>query len=476
MSYDFLRFRFLGTGLLSAWLLIGCGGDAAAPASEDNSDTDTSSDQDTGKGGSTSTGGKKDAGTSTSGATKDAGSSGGGTSTDKGKGLPCDVQTIIQSKCGTCHGESPSFGAPMALASAADFAATASDGTKMHASVKARMNETDVRKRMPPASSTKLTDAELATVNAWLDKGATASTASCGGSGAEGETPEPEAPINPEDLDCYKITSGGQSKFKVGVANDAYFNYVFTPPWKGTVYGVTFKPIIDNMKVIHHWLLFQDTVPGVPGMTGSIGAHPGGTLLTGWAPGGEATDFTKDTADVGIELSGATTYTLEYHYNSSDPAAQDASGVEICVHTRKPKNIAGLSWLGLDQLGIPAQKWTGTCRPTAQQPIRILSVTPHMHKAGTHMKGTINRASGMKEVLHDEPFDFDYQRSYTKDVMLMPGDSITTECTFSRPMAFGESTNAEMCYLFTLAYPKGALSDLGPWGAFAHGSGSCLGQ
>jgi hypothetical protein len=150
--------------------------------------------------------------------------------------------------------------------------------------------------------------------------------------------------------------------------------------------------------------------------------------------------------------------------------------VEICVQKTKPKNIAGLSWLGLDQLAIPSTKWTGTCAPIAQQPIHILSVTPHMHKTGVHMKGTINRKDGKKEVLHDEPFDFDYQRGYEKDVILNPGDTVTTECTFSKPMAFGESTNAEMCYLFTLAYPKGALADLGLWGRFAHGGSACLGQ
>ena len=57
MSYDLLRFRFLGTGLLSAWLLIGCGGDAAAPASDDDTGNDTSGlDDDASKGGSSSTG------------------------------------------------------------------------------------------------------------------------------------------------------------------------------------------------------------------------------------------------------------------------------------------------------------------------------------------------------------------------------------------------------------------------------------
>jgi hypothetical protein len=92
------------------------------------------------------------------------------------------------------------------------------------------------------------------------------------------------------------------------------------------------------------------------------------------------------------------------------------------------------------------------------------------------MKGTINRADGSKEVLHDMAFDFNYQSLYKKNVTLMPGESITTDCTYGKPMSFGESTSDEMCYPFTMAYPKGALSDNGSWGKTAHGSGACLGQ
>jgi hypothetical protein len=99
-----------------------------------------------------------------------------------------------------------------------------------------------------------------------------------------------------------------------------------------------------------------------------------------------------------------------------------------------------------------------------------------MHLQGRHMKGTIMRANGSKEVLHDKDFDFNYQSLYKKDVTLMPGESIVTECTYAKPMSFGEATTDEMCYLFTLAYPKGALTDSGSWGKTAHGGGACLGQ
>jgi hypothetical protein len=370
---------------------------------------------------------------------------------------------------------------PMSLLTAADFA------KETPAKIKARLSATDGT-RMPPPGYAKPTEAELATLTAWLDKGAPSSDAKCNTSttptkdAGAADAATPYMAPGDEELDCFTMTAHNgdfKTPYAVGAARDAYFNFTFAAPWKtGTVYGITVGPVIDNIKAIHHWLLFQDDVPGVPGgAQSSIGAHPAGQLLYGWAPGGEELDFRDTGVDVGLELPGdGQTYTMEYHYNSDDFNAKDASGVKICVHHRKTANIAGLSWLGNDQLLVPSTKWSGTCRPLGNQDIHIVAVIPHMHLQGRHMKGTITRKDGSKEVLHDEDFDFNYQKLYKKNVTLHPGESIFTECTFAQPMSFGESTSAEMCYLFTMAYPKGALASPDLWGGFAHGGSSCLGQ
>jgi hypothetical protein len=99
-----------------------------------------------------------------------------------------------------------------------------------------------------------------------------------------------------------------------------------------------------------------------------------------------------------------------------------------------------------------------------------------MHLTGIHMTGTVNRLGGGDEVVHDAPFDFNYQVSYPVDVTINPGDSITTVCDYSTPGVFGQPTDKEMCYLFALAYPKGALASPDVWGGVAHGASSCLGQ
>jgi hypothetical protein len=495
MPKPFFRGRTLAVGLLSALLFVGCeeaepeaectdddceeqpaDGKGGKPKPDDKSSDDDDDDTPVAPGKGDAGQGKpvpkpnpmKDGGTDPKANPPAAGA------------LPCDVKAVVTKYCGTCHGEDPS--SPMSLVTVADFKASNKAGKKYVDLVKELINESDVTKRMPPASVDPLPADGLKTLNAWLDKGAPAAT------GTESCKPTPDMPgndtgftpddqIDTSDLKCEKFLAhdGNKGKFKVGVQRDGYFNFTFVPSWKQTVYGMVVRPVIDNKPILHHWLLFQDNVPGTAtGGIKSIGAHPAGQLLHGWAPGGHALN-TRDAGDVGIELP-ATSYTVEFHYNSEDANALDASGLEICYSEKKPAQLAGLSWLGIDQLGIPAQKWTGVCRPSSQEPIRIFGVNPHMHKTGRHMKATINRKDGKKEILHDMAFDFDFQISYRKDVTLMPGDTITTECTFSQPMAFGEGTNAEMCYLFTMAYPKGALASPDIWGTIAHGGSSCLGM
>jgi len=276
---------------------------------------------------------------------------------------------------------------------------------------------------------------------------------------------------NDADVTCYKFLTHGVSKdtpYEVGLANDAYFNFTFAAPWTGTQYARSFRTIIDNASVLHHWLFFKEPGPVTDGMVSpSSGTHPTSELIHGWAPGGENLELS---ADVGFEMP-ATGFTLETHYNSADPTAVDASGVEVCVTPHMPTNVASISWLGSDVISNTTTA-TGTCVPSGGQRIHILGGTPHMHTHGINMKVEIMRAAGGVEVLHDMPFDFSTQISYKKDVWLEPGDSINTTCTWDRPVSFGEGTGDEMCYFFTLAYPYLALTDAG-LGAVIHGANSC---
>lgn len=488
-------------GLVLAALLmglVGCGSDAPADPEKGGDDTaDEATDEDEGDddkakpakdAGKSDAGVKKDGGGTTTTPPKDAG--GGTPSTGTGTGgktVPCDVAEILKSNCSQCHGTETAFGAPVSLVTLEDFQGKSTKSVGLAAATKDRINEPDPKKAMPPSNGKKLTAAQLATLNKWLADGTpgvadkcntTPSTpdADVGGSDDLGDG----ADLGTEGLECHKLLAfgGGTNKqYKVGSAVDKYVNFTFKAPWAATAYGIRFYPIIGNKKALHHFLLFQDSSMKAAGSMGSSGAHPDGQLVYGWAPGGTPLDLREATKEsVGFELPSNVSYTVEMHYNSNDPAAEDASGVEVCVAKEKPANIAGISWLGYDQLLVPAAKWTGQCVPQNTVPVHVLGVQPHMHVAGTHMKTVIHRKGGKDEVLHDEPFDFNDQRHYLKNVTINPGDTLTTECTYDKPMAFGESTGSEMCYNFTFAYPKGALKDSGAWGGVAHGGSACLGQ
>jgi Copper type II ascorbate-dependent monooxygenase, C-terminal domain len=407
-------------------------------------------------------------------------------------GLPCNIEKIVAAKCAvTCHTDPP-MGTPTALTKQAYWLQTAnSDKTKKYFELaKVRVNAAN--NPMPPTIAPQLTAEEKTALNTWLNAGAPASTESCAPIVAA--TPDGGVPVDPSKidtagLDCYKFLAHAQgnknAKYPVGAAVDKYMFFGFAAPWQGTVYGKVVKPITDNSKALHHWLLYKENVAD-GSVQETIGQHNGGELIHGWAPGGIAMDFRKH-GDVSFEL-GSGTYGLELHYNSSDASAMDASGAEVCVQKTKTTNLATMTWLGYDQGGVLSYAsggglcleadtmWTGTCKPASfTQPIHIIFMTPHLHQTGRHLKSVINGPSGSR-VLIDKPFDFNYQVSYESEEVLMPGESITTTCTFSEPKCAGQSTSQEMCYNFTYAWPAHALVDNGPEGTLMHGKGVCLGQ
>jgi hypothetical protein len=284
-------------------------------------------------------------------------------------------------------------------------------------------------------------------------------------------------PIKYDDplMKCYEFRAHANSSktapFSVSTQPDLYTNFTFMPPWKGLQYARSFRVLDGNARIIHHWLLYKNNAPGTDGaISPSSGVHPDGELVHGWAPGGSNLFLDPD---VGIEMPDNNAFTLETHHNNTGSGPDgDNSGVEVCVTPTKPLNVASLSWLGTD--AISGTTATGTCTPSGSQPIHILGVTPHMHTKGVRMTAEITRVGGKKEMLHDQAFDFALQHSYNAQTVLMPGESIKTTCTYNAPANFGEGTTDEMCYLFTLYYPKLSLTNGNPVGTLIHGPNTCL--
>ncbi len=399
--------------------------------------------------------------------------------------IPCDVANILGVHCQPCHATEPRFGAPISLTSLSDLRAD-DRGSPVYELANARIHATDETK-MPPASMAALSADDLMTLGNWLqasapagagcadDVGATdaampPASGSSGGSGGAQSTP---IEYDDPELKCYRFTAFASPldksvPYSVPTTPDYYVAFTTNAPWEGTQYIRSFRAVIDDARVLHHWLLFEMPAGGEEGVQeDALGAHPEGTMINGWAPGGSDTYFDPDVA-----MQAGQRYLLQLHYNNNTGApVDDASGVEVCVTPQVPTHVAGLSWLGTD--AIAGTSAMGVCTPMTDQDIHLIYAEPHMHLKGTHMKVVLDRADGTEEVIHDMPFDFQYQHSYIMDVAIHPGDSLTTTCTYSEFAVFGPGSNDEMCYFFSIYWPAGALRSDG-LGTALHGVDSCI--
>ncbi|HVU05976.1 MAG TPA: hypothetical protein VHE30_29705 [Polyangiaceae bacterium] len=457
--------------------------------------------------------------------------------------FPCAIDRILDAKCRTCHADGGQVGTPFQFTSPEVLyqpGRLPGDGSKLLGSIMSeRIHHVDGQNPMPPLNMPQLDPGELALLDSWLSQGAPPG-ASCNGGGGGGApngggqpgyggsvpgggqpsyggsipgggatgsggivgggatsngtggTPPSDGdggtyvPVDPNDCDTVEVRAradGSGTPFPVPVGtSELYQCFSYNIPPTATNQAISFKPLIDNPAVIHHWLLYKMSTPQTNGITSPcLGSHLDGQLLAGWAPG--AGEWTLP-ADVGVDL-GSGNFLLEIHYNNYGTTNEtDRSGVEVCRAKVARKNTATISWLGNDTFGfatpgIPPLTQdapiVGACKPNITTPIHILKSWPHMHKHGRRMDAEIHRADGTIEPLFDKPFDFNSQIQYDTPAILNTGDWIKTTCHFNNDtvgtIGFGEATTVEMCYNFTLAYPPNSLIA----GIGVH-SNVCLGQ
>lgn len=401
--------------------------------------------------------------------------------------MPCDVGKLVTQKCGNCHGSSPIGGAPMPLVSQPDFSAKlkstrTAPGQTLSVAELVKMRVNDDAKPMPPGS--KLPASELAMLNKWLDGGHPAGVESDRACAVPAAPPMENRPaVRPDGTTCYTFRNHGQpvpgdtTPYTVG-PGEHYVSFYYGTPWNEPSELVSWRTIYDNRKVMHHWLLYStlgNTMDGT--FAPSIGTHIGDAadLLAGWAVGGNDVSMPKD---VGLRLPPpGSGLLLEWHFYNNELAPQlDSSVLEVCtVPAGTMKHTAGMTWLGTENFngpfGMPPKSestFGGTCLPgragmNASDPIHIFTLWPHMHSYGRRMQSVVIRANGKTEPVFDKPFDFNYQITYDAGIDLYPGDMITSTCTFQNTsnanVAFGPSSNQEMCYQFAFAYPAGALQN-----------------
>jgi Copper type II ascorbate-dependent monooxygenase, C-terminal domain len=416
--------------------------------------------------------------------------------------LPCAVSKVLATNCQSCHAAKPIAGAPMPLMTHADLhkPAVTRPSMKVYQLVKIRVH--DAMRPMPP--TTQLAPADVAALDGWIDNGAKSAPAkeatSCSASvpsspGTTGQSRDGSTgALTPEPGEtCYDFkthqstTMVDNTPYDVGPDGEHYEQFYFKVPWPKDQVATAYGTKLDNTQVLHHWLLFSTDEAEAEGFHRTaplptlIGTNP--VLLAGWAVGGPNVVAPKD---IGLELPGpGKQINVQWHfYNSTGTRQKDASAVQICtVPKTMVKNIGSITWLGTEDLGgnvwfggpgmPPHQESTFTtiCTPGRfgmgpQDSIHIIGFEPHMHRIGKRMTTSVIKTDGTTTMIFDKPFSFGNETHYQTEYELKPGEKLKVSCTFNNTndfgVPFGESSDSEMCYQFTFAWPAHALSNGAP--------------
>ena len=377
-----------------------------------------------------------------------------------GQGLPCDVQRVLADNCWKCHSSPPKFGAPMPLTTHAQLiAAATSDATKkVHERVVKRIH--DDAAPMPQAPNPRLSAADMAVLDAWSAAGAPASTATC--------NPPPPGDAGPtEPLACTPDISVAPSEpwtMPEADANDyvCYGVNVTSPTDK---HIVAIAPRIQNPSIVHHVLIFKSdsAYPTKPQKCPSGGSLQW-RLMYGWAPGGKNMVMPPE-AGFAVKAGQTTNFVVQVHYNNARRLVgqTDTSGVELC--TSAPRQFeADVLAFGTQKIDIPRkselEKTCSVTVPAALAGRKVFAAMPHMHELGSAIETRLTKAAGGAEVdLGSVPrWDFNTQFWLPISATLDANDVVKTRCAWKnstdRDVKFGENTEDEMCYSFTMYYPR----------------------
>lgn len=277
--------------------------------------------------------------------------------------------------------------------------------------------------------------------------------------------------------------------------NTIYWCKIFkAPPLRQKHHIVGYEPLIglNHTSYVHHMILHECELDPennlakwekFSGESGRLCYGPGMlqewekclTPLVAWAIGSKGENFPSQ---VGLPLAAKKNsfYMLEIHFdNPSMEQAQDTSGFRLHYTSDLRQYDGGILTTGIElssfHLIPPYQKHyttVGYCSNDCtketfpKEGVHVVSVMLHSHLAGRKLKlRHIRSGKELPPLAQDNHYDFNYQQSRTlsQDTIILPGDGLITECTYStldrdRPTLGGYSTTEEMCLAFILHYPR----------------------
>jgi hypothetical protein len=368
--------------------------------------------------------------------------------------LPCDIATLLATRCQQCHSDPPQYGAPMPLVTYADLVAPRG-GTRTIDLAAARVSSDT--SPMPPPPNARLTDDEIGTLQTWASAGAPAAAASCD---VDAAAPSTAALSCTPDT---RLRGGAPYVTTATTPLDDYecFGVDIDATAKRHVVGIA--PHVDNTKIVHHILLLlaDESYSSAPTPC-NAGLSLNWRLVSAWAPGTQALELP---AEAGFPVgSGTTHWVVQVHYNNALGlvGAQDASGFDLCTTDVLRPYDAGIVAFGGTNIDLPPlSERTLDCRytlPSAFEGAVFFNAMPHMHKLGISLSSAISSSDAAIQTLVDQPsFSFNEQYLYPSHLAVHANDVVETKCTWSNTTSsevlFGEGTGDEMCFDFAAYYP-----------------------
>ena len=218
-----------------------------------------------------------------------------------------------------------------------------------------------------------------------------------------------------------------------------------------TMYIRGFRPIAPPGT--HHTALAIDLQGGDDGAFPCEAKDVGFKLLFGSGVGTEPYELPEGVAFV---LEGGSQVLLNLHlYNTTDAPISGTSGVEVDRIPQATVEYEAEVVYALDtDLDIPPGDSVANHTCTFASQSTIVGVFPHMHKLGTRMSAKLGDTT-----FFDHPYTFEEQLNYATDLVeVAPDDKITYSCGYTNStgayVAFGDSTDDEMCVLGMYRYPS----------------------
>eukprot|EP00117_Sycon_ciliatum_P020732 scpid46694/ scgid18381/ Dopamine beta-hydroxylase; Dopamine beta-monooxygenase; Soluble dopamine beta-hydroxylase len=260
-----------------------------------------------------------------------------------------------------------------------------------------------------------------------------------------------------------------------------YYNMMFELPADRQYHAVGFAPILDNLNVIHHFLVraCDHPHPTDKGFESFAFHDDCQKTMYAWSFGMGDECFPEE---AGVPFGGKHPryVQVQLHWTNPEEVAdyRDRSGVRMYYTTKLRKYDLGTMSVGQLDLTIPPHQQkieapfacSAACTNTLldQGPVKLINNFPHMHFLGKSMFVDLVKRDGQRTRIMDDksynynsPVTFDYSPDY---IDFEAGDKLAGSCTFTSMSRndttyWGYGSYDEMCFGFMRYYPsRGGLS------------------